>query len=203
MKRERSEIVDQAMRLFWARGFHGTSMRDLQQVLDLRPGSIYAAFGSKEGLFREVLRYYTQGGQTLLRRLRGETGSPLTAIERYFQTVVLELRHRAPNPQCLLVKSLLELIDDEEGELVVEVRNHLKVMQGCFAELLREAQANGEIPRELDPDRTAHYLQVQLMGLRSYARLSEDEAVIGAVMQDLFARLRRGDLPTVAQPVCH
>ncbi len=178
-------------------------MRDLQQVLDLRPGSIYAAFGSKEGLFREVLRYYTQGGQTLLRRLRGETGSPLTAIERYFQTVVLELRHRAPNPQCLLVKSLLELSDDEEGELVVEVRNHLKVMQGCFAELLREAQANGEIPRELDPDRTAHYLQVQLMGLRSYARLSEDEAVIGAVMQDLFARLRRGDLPTVAQPVCH
>lgn len=203
MKRERSEIVDQAMRLFWARGFHGTSMRDLQQVLDLRPGSIYAAFGSKEGLFREVLRYYTQGGQTLLRRLRGETGSPLTTIERYFQTVVLELRHRAPNPQCLLVKSLLELSDDEEGELVVEVRNHLKVMQGCFAELLREAQANGEIPRELDPDRTAHYLQVQLMGLRSYARLSEDEAVIGAVMQDLFARLRRGDLPTVAQPVCH
>ncbi|HNQ48910.1 MAG TPA: TetR/AcrR family transcriptional regulator [Hydrogenophilus thermoluteolus] len=203
MKRERSEIVDQAMRLFWARGFHGTSMRDLQQVLDLRPGSIYAAFGSKEGLFREVLRYYTQGGQTLLRRLRGETGSPLTAIERYFQTVVLELRHRAPNPQCLLVKSLLELSDDEDGELVVEVRNHLKVMQGCFAELLREAQANGEIPRELDPDRTAHYLQVQLMGLRSYARLSEDEAVIGAVMQDLFARLRRGDLPTVAQPVCH
>lgn len=203
MKRERSEIVDQAMRLFWARGFHGTSMRDLQQVLDLRPGSIYAAFGSKEGLFREVLRYYTQGGQTLLRRLRGETGSPLTAIERYFQTVVLELRHRAPNPQCLLVKSLLELSDDEEGELVVEVRNHLKVMQGCFAELLREALANGEIPRELDPDRTAHYLQVQLMGLRSYARLSEDEAVIGAVMQDLFARLRRGDLPTVAQPVCH
>lgn len=203
MKRERSEIVDQAMRLFWARGFHGTSMRDLQQVLDLRPGSIYAAFGSKEGLFREVLRYYTQGGQTLLRRLRGETGSPLTAIERYFQTVVLELRHRAPNPQCLLVKSLLELSDDEEGELVVEVRNHLKVMQGCFAELLREAQANGEIPRELDPDRTAHYLQVQLMGLRSYARLSEDEAVIGAVMQDLFARLRRGDLPTLAQPVCH
>jgi len=178
-------------------------MRDLQQVLDLRPGSIYAAFGSKEGLFREVLRYYTQGGQTLLRRLRGETGSPLTAIERYFQTVVLELRHRAPNPQCLLVKSLLELSDDEEGELVVEVRNHLKVMQGCFAELLREAQANGEIPREFDPDRTAHYLQVQLMGLRSYARLSEDEAVIGAVMQDLFARLRRGDLPTVAQPVCH
>lgn len=203
MKRERSEIVDQAMRLFWARGFHGTSMRDLQQVLDLRPGSIYAAFGSKEGLFREVLRYYTQGGQTLLRRLRDETGSPLTAIERYFQTVVLELRHRAPNPQCLLVKSLLELSDDEEGELVVEVRNHLKGMQGCFAELLREAQANGEIPRELDPDRTAHYLQVQLMGLRSYARLNEDEAVIGSVMQDLFARLRRGDLPTVAQPVCH
>jgi hypothetical protein len=95
------------------------------------------------------------------------------------------------------------LSDDEEGELVAEVRNHLKGMQGCFAELLREAQANGEIPRELDPDRTAHYLQVQLMGLRSYARLSEDEAVIGAVMQDLFARLRRGDLPTVAQPVCH
>ena len=55
---DRDEALARALRLFWAQGFHATSLKDIEKALDMRPGSIYAAFGSKEGLYRAALARY-------------------------------------------------------------------------------------------------------------------------------------------------
>ena len=47
----RHDALERALQLFWQKGFHATSLKDIEQALDMRPGSIYAAFGNKEGLF--------------------------------------------------------------------------------------------------------------------------------------------------------
>ena len=39
--------VRRAAHLFWERGYHACSLKQLETALDMRPGSIYAAFGSK------------------------------------------------------------------------------------------------------------------------------------------------------------
>ena len=52
MKYDHDEIIEKATTLFWQRGFQAAGMRDIQQALDMRPGSIYARFQSKEGLFK-------------------------------------------------------------------------------------------------------------------------------------------------------
>ena len=57
-KFDRTEVVEKATNLYWEKGYHGTSMRDLQTTVDLRPGSIYAAFGSKDNLFKEAINHY-------------------------------------------------------------------------------------------------------------------------------------------------
>jgi len=56
----RQEALERAIQLFWQKGFHATSLKDIEQVLDMRPGSIYAAFGNKNGLFQEALEHYAQ-----------------------------------------------------------------------------------------------------------------------------------------------
>ena len=56
-KFDRQQVIDKATHLYWEKGFHATSMRHLQEVIDMRPGSIYAAFGSKEELFKHCLLY--------------------------------------------------------------------------------------------------------------------------------------------------
>jgi len=55
---DRQRSLGRAVDIFWAQGFHATSLKDLERALDMRPGSIYAAFGSKEGLFNEALDRY-------------------------------------------------------------------------------------------------------------------------------------------------
>src|SRR3954463_5290298 len=50
--------VVQAMDLFWLGGYEATSVRDLTEHLGIGQGSLYAAFGSKEGLYRASLAHY-------------------------------------------------------------------------------------------------------------------------------------------------
>ena len=57
---DRQIALDKAMNLFWERGYAGASMKQIEQALDMRPGSIYATFGSKDGLFSEALAAYAQ-----------------------------------------------------------------------------------------------------------------------------------------------
>src|ERR1700723_936133 len=55
---DRDQALGQAMRLFWSRGYDATSMADLRAELGITQASLYAAFGSKEQLFREAVDLY-------------------------------------------------------------------------------------------------------------------------------------------------
>jgi AcrR family transcriptional regulator len=56
---DRDEAVASATKVFWARGYDGTSLEDLLQAMGgITPPSFYAAFGSKDELFREVVDKY-------------------------------------------------------------------------------------------------------------------------------------------------
>ena len=63
---DRHAALERAMTLFWTRGYAGTSLKDVEAALDMRPGSIYAAFGSKENLFRSALTLYGERSRAAL-----------------------------------------------------------------------------------------------------------------------------------------
>ena len=75
----RAEMVRAAARLFSARGYHGTSMRDLGNELGLLRGSLYAHIGSKEELLFEVV---DAGGERFLERAAEAVHAPGSAAER-------------------------------------------------------------------------------------------------------------------------
>ena len=55
---DRNKLIERARDLFWKRGWAGTSLKDLEAVLQMKPGSFYAAFGSKEALFALAMEKY-------------------------------------------------------------------------------------------------------------------------------------------------
>ena len=52
------DVLQTSMHLFWSRGYAATSMSELIQKTGLKSGSIYAGFGSKQGLFEASIDYY-------------------------------------------------------------------------------------------------------------------------------------------------
>ncbi|NUR84214.1 MAG: helix-turn-helix transcriptional regulator, partial [Nonomuraea sp.] len=62
--------VERAMDVFWSRGYAATSIQDLVEATGVGRGSLYAAFGSKEGLYEAaLLRYAARSGADRTRRL--------------------------------------------------------------------------------------------------------------------------------------
>lgn len=85
----RDEAVDTAMRLFRRYGYEGVSIADLTGAIGIAPPSLYAAFGSKAGLYREALDRYTAlpgpvdgmaGAETLAEAVSGLLDAAIDAV---------------------------------------------------------------------------------------------------------------------------
>ena len=79
---DKDELIDRARDLFWRQGWAGTSLKDLEAVLQMKPGSFYAAFGSKDALFELALDRYASDGAARFKALAAAHG-PLGALQRY------------------------------------------------------------------------------------------------------------------------
>lgn len=191
-KYDRDEVISKATALFWSRGFHATSMRNLQQAVDLRPGSIYASFGSKEGLFKAALQHYTDANRARFEDCMAAAPSALEGLKQFVRDSVIARQGSAPNEICMLVKTVAELTE-EDGELLSFARQKLADVETAFAAILKQAQAQGEVDPARDPARMARYLQIQLMGLRAYARANGADDELLKLIEDAFSYLK-GDV---------
>lgn len=187
-RHDREKVVQKATELFWSRGFHATSMRNLQQAIDLRPGSIYASFGSKEGLFKEALQHYADSNRARFEACIAAADGPLEGLKQFVRDSVIGRRGKAPNEICMLVKTVAELTE-EDGDLLAFARQKLADVERTFAAVLEQAQQQGEVDPARDPARMARYLQIQLMGLRAYARTRGSDEELGELIDDIFAHL--------------
>lgn len=199
---DRQRSLGRAVDIFWAQGFHATSLKDLERALDMRPGSIYAAFGSKEGLFNEALERYAEQGLRALEEQLATYVSPLEGLAAYVRSLGGLHDQAIPSRACLLVKSLLEL-----GAREPAARNRadalLARMEKRFIEGFRDAQTAGELLPGSDPTQLGRRLQAEVMGLRAYAQRSVTSAAIRELADDMAASIidRRvhnrfeGDLP--------
>lgn len=190
IKRDRQDAVKKATDLFWKKGFHATSMRDLQEEIDMRPGSIYASFGSKEGLYKAALHCYADASRARIQAQVDKLPSPLAALKSFIRNAVLGIEGRPPNEMCMLVKTVLELTEDN-AELQQEAKVLLKGLEGYFAELLQQAQEQGELEPALDSQRLARFLQMQLIGMRAYARANSDKEQVEQLLEDVFSALKQ------------
>ena len=180
----RQEALERALKLFWQKGFHATSLKDIEEALDMRPGSIYAAFGSKDGLFQEALDYYARLGLTELERILSHHESPLLGLAAYVRQLGGIRDKELPSQACMLVKSLLELGAREQAALQ-KVEMLLAGMETRFIDCFSAAQRLGELDNELDATRLGRRLQAEVMGLRAFAQRDVDSEAVHALAEDM------------------
>jgi len=169
---DKEKVLHSAMELFWARGYHSTSLKDLERVLDMRPGSIYAAFGSKEALFCAALERYASIGQGNLAETLARAQSPIAGLAAHVRMIGRLISGTPPSRACMMVKTLLETPDDDPV-LRRTVERMMREVETGFADAFRDARDAGEIPPGSDPERLAARLQASIFGLRAYAQRSD------------------------------
>ncbi|MBS1101669.1 TetR/AcrR family transcriptional regulator [Gluconobacter sp. Dm-62] len=101
---DRDKALDAALVLFWEQGYEPTSLNQLKACMgNISPASFYAAFGSKEALFREVVQRYLQTHGQVMAPLWDETLSPRDAIERTLRASARMQTTRTHPQGCMMV----------------------------------------------------------------------------------------------------
>lgn len=157
------EAVDQAMRLFWSKGYLGTSLSDLTGAMGISRPSLYAAFGNKESLFRRAVERYFHGPAAYLQDALKEP-TARKVVERLLQGVVDLVTDPGLPGTCLWVHGALSCggTSDPLQEEFVKQR-----AQG-HADLrarLKRAIAEGDLPAGSDADALARFVQTVNFGL--------------------------------------
>lgn len=187
-KFDRQLVIENAKILFWARGFNGCSMRDVQQAVNLRPGSLYASFGDKENLYREALLHYAADGQVALQTLEKQLACPLAVLRQFMRQALSCSLAGAPDRVCMLVKTVNEL-SGTQHPLAKLARELLQQMAEQFARLLQQAKLAGKLDSATDVCALASFYQMQLIGLKSVAQLQPEQTILDGLLQQALAIL--------------
>lgn len=162
---DRDTALDAAMSLFWDKGYHATSLKDLEAALRMKPGSIYAAFSSKENLYLLAMERYFQASQKRLRAQLAHAESPLAALAALFRSYAGLSPQDAQRQACMLTKTLVDTRTTDPA-IAEASRRYLDRMRAIFAEGFAAAQAAGELPDTADPARLARRFQANINALR-------------------------------------
>ncbi|WP_415578302.1 TetR/AcrR family transcriptional regulator [Gluconobacter potus] len=152
------------MNVFWQHGFDGASMTQLVDAMQINSPSIYAAFGSKEDLFREAVELYiTSDGDSTMRALTDD-GDVRDALRSMLaETIQTFSRYDEPRG-CLIVLGARHLgpIGDPVRTFLRDQRERIRVR---LAERLLKAKQKGELAPEADEEVLATCVMTFLNGI--------------------------------------
>ncbi len=166
---EESDVVEQAMQVFWEKGYAATSISDITEATGIKRGSLYNAFDGKDDLFlRSLLKYDTEKRKELLRRME-DIEDPREAIAAFFDYIVSDCLNDPNKKGCLLVNTALDYLhlDDEVQKVVADA---FKELTSFFEQQIKRGQQHGDIPDTASPKATAKALIAILVGIRVLGR---------------------------------
>jgi TetR/AcrR family transcriptional repressor of nem operon len=173
--------VAQAMELFWERGYEATSLHDLTEALGIGRGSLYAAFGSKDGLYRAALERYRQDLAGPMLRALSAGGDVRAALRGVLTGLVADAIADERRRGCMVVNATAERVPHDPVTSRT-VRDVLQAIEDALAEALSAARERGELPSGKDPLALAGFLVIWINGLRVSAKVDPDE---GALMRSV------------------
>ena len=166
---DREEGLKKAMRVFWSMGYEATSMADLRAALGINQASLYAAYGSKEALFRETVALYLNTEGVATARALAADLPTREAIHAMLQDGVdMFVAEKVPRG-CLLVLSTMNCTVENKGiqDYLASLRDQTRV---SIEARLRRGQREGDVPQTVPVKAIAAFYATVLYGLSIQAR---------------------------------
>jgi AcrR family transcriptional regulator len=179
------KALDQALKVFWRKGFEGASLDDLTEAMGINKPSLYAAFGNKEELFRRAMGRYLEGPACHTREALAEP-TARAVVERWLRGTIDLLTHPRNPRGCFLVQGALAC--GESGDAVrKEMAKQRAKGEAALRKRFERAQAEGDLPTTCNPSDLARYIAAINFGLSVQAaggaKRDELEGVVKIALQ--------------------
>jgi AcrR family transcriptional regulator len=173
-KRGRPRVLDRevgldiAVRLFWERGYEGTSTADLTKAMGINPPTLYSMFGSKEELYRQALDFsVTRESRRRLEILNG----PLPAYEA-LALYLYDIADGDTQPDkprgCMVSTAVLQHAEENASIAQMTAALRERSMQTLKTRFDRAVE-EGELPAETDTATFARFYGAIIQGMSAQA----------------------------------
>jgi AcrR family transcriptional regulator len=153
IKNTKERILEEAIKLFVRRGYHGTTIDNIVKEVGLTKGAFYSHFSSKGQLLLEIIRRYKIKLLDQMVSLSNE--NPGNALEKLNQIISFNARFAAQNENLCIFLSFLstELATDVDFEPALKAV--YREYTNLICKLIREGIDQGLLKKEMDPDLAA------------------------------------------------
>jgi AcrR family transcriptional regulator len=155
--------LDAAMQVFWRDGFEGASLTALTEAMGINRPSLYAAFGDKEALFRQVLDRYATGPASYV---EAALAQPTTlAVAEHLLNGAANVNTCPSNPSgCLSIQG--GVTSGTEGASIQQyLAQHRNDGTKLVIQRFTRAKAEGDLPADVNPAELARYLVAIIRGM--------------------------------------
>jgi len=155
--------LDKAMKVFWEKGYEGSSLPELTEAMGMNRPSLYAVFGNKENLFRMALERYGATHDPLFNAALEQPTA--RAVVEHFLRGNADAQTEAENPHgCLVINGALACSDD-----ALPIRHSLIERRAASEAKLRarleRAKVDGDLPAESCSGQLARYVMTVSNGM--------------------------------------
>jgi AcrR family transcriptional regulator len=157
--------------LFWERGYEGVSMSDLVKALGIASARIYAAFGSKEELFRRAIQLYEEGEGGFADDALNSSLPLWESIEQMFDRAIsLYTKRRKRRPLgCMVVSSAVNCTPENDA-VGKWLQDHRRQRTQSIVRRFQKAIAEGELHGDSDAQALGDLCATTLHGISVQAR---------------------------------
>jgi TetR/AcrR family transcriptional regulator, transcriptional repressor for nem operon len=159
----REEVTKQAMAVFWRHGFAGTSTKMLSEATGLNPFSIFAEFGSKQGIFDAAVQAYLSDVEAVFANLNGVNAGPgdIRALLAFYGAFA-----RGVNGDCgCFLTNVATQRRPQDPACQEAVDAYLHIIYTGFENCLSQSQTRGELRADVVVVDEAHVFTSMVLGL--------------------------------------
>ena len=165
---DRNAGLDVAARLFWERGYEGTSIADLTHAMGITPPSLYATFGSKEELFRLALDHsIAQQSQRRSEMLQAKIPA-YEALATYLYDIA-EGDTQPDKPRGCIVSTAVLQHSEENASVARTAAAWREAAMQILKTRFDRAVSEGELPEQTDTDTLARFYGAIIQGMSAQA----------------------------------
>lgn len=183
---DRDAALASAMQVFWVKGYEGASISDLTEAMGIGSPSLYAAFGSKEGLFSEAVELYGRTEGPTIWDPMEQAPTARAAFAGYLSATARSFTREDAPRGCLVALSALH-----GGNASPSVCDALRASrvgsQLGLKTRLDRAIAEGELPAGLDTASIAAFYMTVQQGMSIQARDGASYEVLQSVADNAMA----------------
>jgi TetR/AcrR family transcriptional repressor for divergent bdcA len=159
------------MRLFARHGYDGVGVAELSEALGVNPPSLYAAFGSKRGLFERAVELYRRRYESAVPAALAAESRLEDAIAGLFAGAADAYTDDPESPGCMIIEGTRSAQDPGACTVLGEAHGSTRAL------ILERIRRDGAP----DPEILADYVLAILSGLSASARRGTSKEALRAI----------------------